>query len=290
MEMMGRTHMAFGTLFTATGLPVANQALGLNLSTSQLLVGCAIGTVAGILPDIDHPDSLITHGIIPGSGVFGVIGKMLGWFLSIPPRVVGMFARQVMVHRGGTHSFAFAVGWALLAAPIYGLFFTVVAFGLGAILAPAAVILGLSSGSVGSSLAATSSFAIHGVLGNIPLIAISVFLGYLAHLFSDSLTSAPVPWPWPMHWGPNRGRWFFLPKGLRVRTNSKFETEVIKPVVMLLSLAALVVFVALPAGSSLWKSNNQKIQQIKGQPSQNVKPKPGKAKIHSYNTGSSHSH
>ena len=95
------------------------------------------------------------------------------------------------------------------------------------------------------------------------MIALAVFLGYIAHLFSDSLTSAPVPWPWPFHIGPNRGRWFFLPQASRVKTGSPFETGVIKPVVMLLSVAAILVFTVLPAGSSLWHHHSSNINKVK---------------------------
>jgi membrane-bound metal-dependent hydrolase YbcI (DUF457 family) len=245
--MTGKTHMAFGALFTATGLPLANSAFGLHLGTAALVGGVVIGTVAGMLPDIDHPDSLITHGVIPGAGTFGTIGKALGWFLSIPPRVVGVPARATMNHRGGTHSILFMLGWSLLGASVYALFFAAAAFVLAAIGVPLLAVIGVKGRAFNSALSTASHLATSVVLGNIPLIALSVFLGYLSHLVADSLNNRPVPWPWPLKI-INGGRWFLLPPGLRVTTGKKPEVELIRPIVIVLALAATFFFVLAPAG------------------------------------------
>jgi membrane-bound metal-dependent hydrolase YbcI (DUF457 family) len=263
--MMGRTHMAFGMLFTATGLPVASHLLGLDFSTTEVVVGVAIGSVAGVLPDIDHPDSLLTHGIIPGTRYFGPIGKALGWFLSLPPRLMGLGVRQVVNHRGGTHSLLFGLGWALLAAPIYVLLFAAAAFVLGAILGPLVALIGISGTSVSGALGTASHIARNGILGHLVLISFSVFLGYFAHLFSDSLTKVPVPWPWPFKIGPNEGRWFLAPAGFRVKTGSTFETHVIKPLVYLAAFGALLALTVLPAGQNWWQHRGQNVDHIKGQ-------------------------
>lgn len=249
---MGKTHMAFGGLFTAVGLPLANQKLGLDLSTSEMLVGVALGTAAGVLPDVDHPNSLITQGVIPGTGAFGVIGKALGWFFSIPPRLLGLAVRQVMGHRGGTHSFLFAVGWAVLVVPVYALFFSVAAFLIGAVIGPFAAMFGVAD-SFGGALSTASHVAVDGILAHIPMISVAVFLGYIAHLYSDSLTRVPVPWPWPLKIGPNQGRWFLAPKGMRILTGGDFERVVVKPIVMLATLGALLFFTVLPAGQNIWQ-------------------------------------
>lgn len=244
---MGKSHMAFGTLFTAVGLPVVNEVAGLDLSTTELLVGITIGTIAGVLPDIDHPNSLITMGIIPGSKFFGPIGKAAGFLLSLPPRIVGMAVRQVMNHRGGTHSLLFAIGWALLAAPAYALMFTL--FGMLAVALAGPVIGLLGVGNEASTVAMISSSAGwlgHHIMGSLPLISISVFLGYIAHLYSDSLTRVPVPWPWPLKIGGQEGRWFFLPKGMRILTNGPIENGVVKPLVMVLAAAAVFAFTIWP--------------------------------------------
>jgi membrane-bound metal-dependent hydrolase YbcI (DUF457 family) len=128
-------------LFTAAFAPATSDILHLGLTPGELAVGVAIGMVAGVLPDIDHPDSLITHGILPGRRLFGRIGKILGWLLSLPPRIIGIGARATMNHRGGTHSVLFMLGWTLLAAPIYALLAGGVVYVLAIILQALAAVL-----------------------------------------------------------------------------------------------------------------------------------------------------
>jgi hypothetical protein len=85
------------------------------------------------------------------------------------------------------------------------------------------------------------------------MISAAIFLGYIAHLYSDSLTRVPVPWPWPLKIGPNQGRWFLAPKGMRILTGGDFERVVVKPIVMLATLGALLFFTVLPAGQDVWQ-------------------------------------
>lgn len=269
--MTGKTHMAFGMLFTATGLPIANSTLGLHLGTAELVSGVVIGTVAGMLADIDHPDSLITHGIVPGAGTFGKIGKAVGWFLSIPPRVVGVPARATMNHRGGTHSISFMMGWSLLCAPIYALFFAAAAFVLAAVGVPLLAMIGVKGNSFNSTLSTASHLAISVVLGNIPLIALSVFFGYLSHLVADSCNNRPVPWPWPFK-VINGGRWFLLPPGLRFTTGKRPEVELLRPIVIVLAVAATFFFVLAPAGQGFLR-NNKHISDYKTPHSQIINRK-----------------
>lgn len=286
--------MAFGTLFTAAGLPLASHAFGLHLSAAEIGCGLVIGTVAGMLPDIDHPDSLITHGVIPGSGSFVPFGKGLGWFLSIPPRIIGVPARATMNHRGGTHSVVFMAGWSLLAAPIYAIFFSIAAFVLSAVLMPLLALIGIGGNSTGGALSTASHLATSTVLGHIPLIALSVACGYLSHLFADSLNNRPVPWPWPLKL-IHGGRWFFLPPGLRITTGKMFEVDLLRPVVIVLAAAATFVFVLSPIGHSFLRQSSQNTTKptsaiIDRQKARQERISPNKANISHLKRTPSHAH
>lgn len=254
--MMGKSHVAFSAMLTATTLPVANQALGLGFGPEELLVGVGVGAVAGVLPDIDHPDSFITHGVIPGSGIFGKVGKGLGYLLCIPPRIIGVGARATMNHRGGTHSLLFAVGWALLAAPLYAAIFTGIA---------SLFVMAFSSllASVGFGMTPGEMF--HWVFERLPavfpLVMISVFIGYVGHLIADSMTNVPVPWPWPF----SKKRWSLLPKGLRITTDSFTENRLLRPMFLVVLILALIWNIGMPIGSSLMEKVSGEPEQEKGQ-------------------------
>lgn len=260
--MMGKTHSAAGALACAALLPPTSHVLGMDLSPAAIGVGVFIGAIAGVLPDIDHPDSLMTHGVIPGAKRLGPIGKALGWFLSIPPRIIGVGARATMNHRGGTHSLLFAAGWALLAAPIYGTLIAVAAI----IIAPIwAITVGAIFSVLGVDVSFTSGEVITWLKDNIPtiypLVALSVFIGYVSHLCCDAMTKVPVPFLWPLKSKKKKGdyvRFFLLPKPMRITTDSMAENGVIRPVIY----AALVLFLALNVFIPMGKQAFQETQQL----------------------------
>lgn len=238
--MMGKTHAAAGGLFAAAAVPPLTDAMGMDYSTPELMIGVGIGVVAGLLPDIDHPNSMLTAGVVPGASRLGPLGKPLGWLLSIPPRIIGVGARATMNHRGGTHSALFMVLWTILAAPLYGALAVFLAFILSLILGALASVLPVipdfSTGSV-------ASWIVEVLPHFLPLIMTSVFFGYLSHLITDSMTNVPIPWPWPF----SKKRFFLLPKPLRVTTDSGRENFFVRPLIFVLLLLALLVNIVIPA-------------------------------------------
>lgn len=236
---MGKSHFAAGALFTAAFAPATSNALHLGLTPGELIIGVAVGTVAGVLPDIDHPDSLITKGILPGRRLFGRVGKILGWFLSLPPRVIGIGARATMDHRGGTHSALFMVGWTLLAAPLYALMAGGIVYFLAIVLQALAAILPFQN-------PINSGEFIHWLWSNFdkiaPLVMVSVFWGYLSHLVADSMTKVPVPWPWPF----SQKRFFLLPKTMRFTTDSAVENLLVRPVIIILAVCVFIITIGIP--------------------------------------------
>jgi len=266
--MMGKTHVCAGALLTAAAAPPINNALGLGLSPAELAIGVCIGGVAGVLPDIDHPDSFITHGVIPGSKFFGPVGKLVGYLLCIPPRILGVGARATMNHRGGTHSVVFMLGWTLLAAPIYAAVFAGGVFLVSLVWTPLSAILGIhATFQVGD--------VIHWLIANVPkimpLVMLSVFLGYLAHLLTDSMTKVPVPWPWPF----SKKRYHILPKGMRVTTDSFTENNMIRPLFFLLLIAVFVLNIGIPAGKDAFSTVKTEVQQKTGQKPASKSGNPG---------------
>jgi membrane-bound metal-dependent hydrolase YbcI (DUF457 family) len=256
--MMGKTHYAFGALFTAAAAPPTADLLGINLSPGKLAIGVAIGMVAGVLPDIDHPSSMITKGLLPGSKQFGFIGRGIGQVLSLPPRIVGLGARATMNHRGGTHSALFMLAWTLLAAPLYALLAGLAACIIAFILAAADPIIfhPLFHHNIGFSPGAVVHWLIHETPSVMPLVMISVFWGYFAHLFSDSMTKVPVPWPWPF----SKRRLWILPKNLRVTTDSPVENHFIRPVVVVLAVLLCIINIGIPVIRGVIDHNSHRAQ------------------------------
>lgn len=236
---MGKTHYVTGALFTAAMAPMTSQVLGLDLSPAELVIGVGIGTIAGVLPDIDHPESLVTKGLLPGRKLFGGIGRYIGWFLAIPPRIVGVGARATMNHRGGTHSVTFMMGWTLLAAPMYAL---VIAFAIFLLSLVLGVLGGILPGVPTIDMASVVRWLVTNTPHIMPLVMVCVFWGYLAHLVSDSMTKVPVPWPWPF----SKKRYFVLPKFLRFTTDSFTENRLVRPLAWLLFIIAFTWNIGVP--------------------------------------------
>lgn len=237
--MMGKTHAAAGALFATALSPATAEVFGRDMGPEEVVLAAAIGTVAGLLPDIDHPQSMIVAGVVPGAKYLGPAGPVLGWALSLPPRLVGAGARTKLKHRGGTHSALFMVLWTLLAAPLYAGMAAVIALLISMVLGILAAILPIVpewdiAGFVGWLAAATWKA--------MPLIMVSVFWGYLSHLVTDSMTNVPVPWPWPF----SKKRLSLLPKSMRIRTDSFTEKALIRPLIFIGLLLALLWNVALP--------------------------------------------
>ncbi len=260
---MGKTHAVGGALAVAAVAPVASHFLGLGITPAELAPGVVIGSIAGVLPDIDHPASLISNGYLVGQdflgrhSMLGHVMRLLGWYLSVPPRIVGHFARSVLNHRGGTHSALFMVGWTLLCVPIYAVFTLVLAFIAAQVLVPVHALVSFVPTFDISTFAHWLWGAIPSIL---PLVMCSVALGYTAHLIQDSCTKVPVPWPWPFikdgqgkrEDGQRKrigARWFLLPKGLRMTTDSPFENHVVRPLLFLALIFFCVINIALPLAS-----------------------------------------
>lgn len=74
--MQGVTHMAGGAAFAAVYTLVAHP--GLSIGQEAAIIG--IGALGGLIPDIDHPNSKISHKLKPVSAVVSLMFSHRGFF------------------------------------------------------------------------------------------------------------------------------------------------------------------------------------------------------------------
>ena len=243
--MMGRDHALSGAVAFAALAPTLHAGSG------YLAAGVVLSAGAGVLPDIDHPDSTISRSF----------GFLTEWFAWLVDRLSGG-------HRHGTHSVLGIVA------------FTAAAYGAGRFqlseppsvtghldfswhMVPAALILALLysaalralhiGGHFGDLLgvAAAAATCFTGAdltqlaLGSwhVPLLATVTALGCAAHIAGDELThgGCPLLWPASMH------EFHLLPRPLQITTAKVCETWVIFP----LLVAGLAVAVWHATGHAL---------------------------------------
>lgn len=234
--MLGRDHALSGALVFAALAPP------LHVTGSQLAAGVLITAGAGVLPDIDHPDSTIARS-------FGFLTEWFAWAVA---RVSGG-------HRHGTHSL---VGIAV---------FTAGALGAGALqlsgpqaggqaafwwhMAPAAIFLALLYSAalralhigghhgdlIGIGAAALTCYAgldlVQLPIGSwhVPMLALATALGCAAHIAGDELTHGGCPLLWPF----SKYEFHLLPPPLRITTAKMTENQIIFPL-LVVGLAAAV--------------------------------------------------
>ena len=73
--MQGVTHMAGGAAFAAVYTLVAHP--GLSIGQEAAIIG--IGALGGLIPDIDHPNSKISHKLKPVSAVVSLMFSHRGF-------------------------------------------------------------------------------------------------------------------------------------------------------------------------------------------------------------------
>jgi membrane-bound metal-dependent hydrolase YbcI (DUF457 family) len=229
--MMGRDHALSGAVaFAALAAP-------LHVREAYLAAGVVLTAGAGVLPDIDHPDSTISRSF----------GFLTEWFAWLVDRLSGG-------HRHGTHSL---IGIAVFTAASY-------AAGLYQLsepksvtrhldfswhIVPAALILALLYSAalralhigghfgdlIGIAAAVATCFTgadltqLPVASWHVPLLATATALGCAAHIAGDELThgGCPLLWPVSMH------EFHLLPRPLQFTTAKLCETWVIFPLLLI---------------------------------------------------------
>jgi len=216
----------------------------MHVADADLATGIAITAGAGVLPDIDHPDSSVALS-------FGFLTNGFSWLVE---KISGG-------HRHGTHALVgiaiFTVGaWYAgryqLAAPHpaagsasdVAFSWNLVPAGLYLALLYAAALRALKIGSHHGDLIAMVGAAYTVYSGadlvtlttwHIPLIALGTGIGCVAHIIGDELTHGGVPLFYPI----SGHEFHLLPKPLRITTAKLTETYVIFPILGLALVAAI---------------------------------------------------
>ena len=240
--MLGHDHALSGALALAAAAPL------LHVGGLHLAAALALTAGAGVLPDVDEPGSTIAR----------TFGFLTGAFAWIVHQLSGG-------HRKGTHSL---LGVALMTAAAMA----AASWQAGAWvswphlwwhLVPAGLILGLlfSAGlralhigghhgdAMGIALAALVLWKGWGppgpgpVLAHVPMLAVCVALGMLAHIAGDMCTHGGCPLLYPF----SRYEFGLLPQPIRITTNRLAERWVVSP----LLLAGLAYFLWRDEGSAL---------------------------------------
>jgi membrane-bound metal-dependent hydrolase YbcI (DUF457 family) len=231
--MLGRDHALSGAFAFAA------LATTLHVPGSYLVTGTVLTAGAGVLPDIDHPDSTISR----------EFGFLTEWFSWVVHKLSGG-------HRHGTHS---VIGIAVFSALAYwvGVFqlddphplithgrFTfswhaIPAILLLALLYSAALralkigghygdLLGIV-GAVVTVLAGADLVRLAVGSWHVPMLTVATALGCAAHIAGDELTHGGCPVLWPV----SKHEFHLLPRPLQITTAKVAETWVVFPLLVI---------------------------------------------------------
>ncbi len=198
--MTGRTHFAIG-LASGVGLAVVS---GNTDDVGQLGLTIVLAGIASIIPDIDEDGSLINNFIFP---------SLKRTYRSFTLAALGIVMIALYLAKG-------LPLWVLL----LGIFSAGVAY------AP--------HRSVAHSLFSCAYISWIAYLIE-PALTTAVFVGYLSHLFADTLTSAGVPYLWPY-----RRKFNLRLIGMKIKSGGK-EDKLIGNLALLLASLGFVYLVGL---------------------------------------------
>jgi membrane-bound metal-dependent hydrolase YbcI (DUF457 family) len=238
--MLGRDHALSGAVVFTVVAPL------LHVPVAMLPAGVVLGAGAGVLPDIDHPDSTIASS-------FGFLTEGFAKFTDV---IAGG-------HRHGTHSLigiaVFTAGaWASGSLQMHAK--GGVAFGPGSLslyMIPALLYMtllyssalrALKIGGHHGDLIGFVGAAVTCYLGtdvtpitvghwNVPFIAVAIALGCAAHIAGDELTHGGCPLLWPV----SKHEFHLLPKPMQITTAKMVENRIIFPALTVVLIAALAL-------------------------------------------------
>lgn len=237
--MLGRDHALSGAVVFAAVAPM------LHVPLAVLPAGVVLGAGAGVLPDIDHPDSTIASS-------FGFLTEGFA-------RLTNFLAGG---HRHGTHSLigvaAFTAGaWAsgsLQAHAKGGMAFGHTSLSLSVLpallyltLLYSSALRALKVGGHHGDLIGFVGAAVTCYLGTdltpvvvwgwrVPFLAVAIALGCLAHIAGDELTHGGCPVLWPV----SQHEFHLLPKPMRITTAKMVENRIVFPALTIALVLALV--------------------------------------------------
>ena len=227
--MLGRDHALSGALvFTALGP-------SLHVTGTHLAAGVVLAAGAGVLPDIDHPDSTIAR-------CFGFLTEAFAWVVA---RISGG-------HRHGTHSLvgitvftlgALAAGtyqisggripghavfsWHMLPAGLYLALLYSAALRALHIGGHHGDLLGIG-GALVTCYTAWDMIMLPVGHWHVPLLALATGLGCAAHIAGDELTHGGCPLFWPFY----AHEFHLVPRPLQITTAKMGENWIVFPLLI----------------------------------------------------------
>jgi len=223
--VLGRDHALSGAFAFAALAPAMHVPAGGDLAT-----GIALAAGAGLLPDIDHPDSSVALS-------FGFLTNAFSWLVE---KISGG-------HRHGTHA---VIGVALftlgalsaahyqMLAPRAAFSWPLVPAGLYLALLYSAALRALKIGGHHGDLIGIGGAVLTVYTGSdlltltswhVPMLALATALGCVAHIVGDELTHGGCPLLYPV----SGHEFHLLPRPLQITTAKVAETYAIFPLLAL---------------------------------------------------------
>lgn len=211
-----------------------------------LLLVVATTGGAALLPDLDHPSATVARSL-------GPVTRGIAW--AIDRASIGAYEatagprdkRRQNGHRLLTHTVPGALGFgavalAVMALPAVPLGDTGVALPVGATVpALLAALLALGAPGVGATFAVGTGIAAVTAFSQgeawVPLLALAVTVGCLAHVAGDAVTVSGVPLAWPIE--RDGQRWRMVRTPVTFRVGSATERLGVGPAVMTLAAVAV---------------------------------------------------
>jgi membrane-bound metal-dependent hydrolase YbcI (DUF457 family) len=235
---MGRSHALSGAVVWLGGCALLAVVGFRAPAAGTLVVGAAVTAGAALLPDIDHPGSVVARSLGPltravARGAAAGAAALRDASCGCCPGRGG--------HRALTHTLAFAIAAGLvvsLACWLGGDTAAAVVAGLAATLAVRGSLRRRTRGTWGALavgvLVAVMAAALPGPGGGWWWLGLPMGLGCLVHSLGDAFTHSRVPLLWPVRlrgcrWAP-LGMW----RPLRFRTGGAAEMLLVVPALLLL--------------------------------------------------------
>jgi membrane-bound metal-dependent hydrolase YbcI (DUF457 family) len=235
--VMGRSHALSGAVAWLGGCALL-AGLGARPAVGTVVVGAVVTAGAALLPDIDHPGSVVARSL-------GPVTRLVAQGTATGAAALRTASCRCCTGRGGHRAVTHTVVFAVVAGAVVSLLCwwggdvaAAVVAGLAAALAVRGMLRRRTRGAYGAAgsglLIGVMAAALPGPGGGWWWVGLPLGLGCLVHALGDALTFTRVPLLWPIR---IRGcRWAALGvwAPLRFRTGSAAELLVVVPALLVL--------------------------------------------------------
>ncbi|HEY0700518.1 MAG TPA: metal-dependent hydrolase [Micromonospora sp.] len=235
--VMGRSHALSGAVVWLGGCALTS-GLWTRPQVGTVVVGAAVTAGGALLPDVDHPGSVIARSL-------GPVTRVIAQATAAGSAALRSASCGCCTGRGGhraiTHTLVFAVTAGLVVSLLCwvgGEIAAAIVAGLAAALATRGALRKATRGTYGAAgtglLVGIMAASLPGPVAGWWWVGLPLGLGCLVHSLGDALTFSRVPLLWPIRirgcrWGA-LGMW----APLRFRTGSAVELLLVVPALILL--------------------------------------------------------